>query len=530
MASSYASRSTTAATRHQQQPLLQPQQPQHDDGYRGHDYEEEDDDEDYDHVEPPSPPFRASSTASSSSKRAGTQSNSPPLMRRSSSSGGGASASAIASTSRPSAPASVGGAPLGPRSSFGGASTGSTRRRTSASGGNRRPSSSSTMSGLNGARIPMQPPKHPDMFDTEEQWRTHHDATEKTQGWHHLPLFLVVLPPLGAIIHGRAENWSDGIVITIVCFYLYQLIKVPWDIYYASHARVVLDAALPKPGQEGYDPQQAERREYSVRQLKRTELLSLLATMLVPAAGSGLLYYARGLLSDPDRYINRFLISMFVIATSVKPFLHFAKLVQHNSLYHQEQVWYPSTEVHFLRRRIEALEKDLSQLTRAFATKDDVRNLRDGVDVPLSQLSKAVRRFDRKEEYLRLSSEERFSLLEQRFEEAARERQAQQSLIEQLRFEAHNANLVQQVVQALRFTLFGAHHHRGSKAVQRQLKWFEKGPFFWVFLPVNGPRLAIEYISSTNDFVPPSSWQDHKAVGGIGSPPASYAPSKFAAP
>lgn len=71
-----------------------------------------------------------------------------------------------------------------------------------------------------------------------------------------------------------------------------------------------------------------------------------------------------------------------------------------------EAVWYPSTEVHLLRRRVDSLERDISQLSRAFATKDDVRNLRDGVDIPLSQLSKAVRRFDKKEEYLRLSSEE----------------------------------------------------------------------------------------------------------------------------
>ena len=96
-------------------------------------------------------------------------------------------------------------------------------------------------------------------------------------------------------------------------------------------------------------------------------------------------------------------------------------------------MWYPSTEVHLLRRRIDSLERDLSQLSRAFATKDDVRLLRDGVDVPLSQLSKAVRRFDRKEEYLRLSSEERFNLMDQRLEEAQRDAQATASILEQLR-------------------------------------------------------------------------------------------------
>lgn len=105
---------------------------------------------------------------------------------------------------------------------------------------------------------------------------------------------------------------------------------MPWDIYYASHARIVLNGASPKPGDEGFDPAVAARQEYSVKQLKRTELISLGATMVVPLVGSCLLYYARGLLSDPDRYINRFLISLFAIATSVKPFLHFSRLVKHS--------------------------------------------------------------------------------------------------------------------------------------------------------------------------------------------------------
>lgn len=52
-----------------------------------------------------------------------------------------------------------------------------------------------------------------------------HAETEKASGWHHLPLVLVALPPLGAIVHGRAENWSDAIILALVVFYLYQLIK-----------------------------------------------------------------------------------------------------------------------------------------------------------------------------------------------------------------------------------------------------------------------------------------------------------------
>ncbi|KAK4058414.1 hypothetical protein OIO90_000572 [Microbotryomycetes sp. JL221] len=331
-------------------------------------------------------------------------------------------------------------------------------------------------------RHPLQPPRAPDLYHTDEEWRVQHSA-EQRGSLHNLPLILVALPPLGAIIHGRAENWSDALILIMCCFYLYHLIKAPWDIYYASHGRVVLAGSESRPGEEGYDPDLAAKRDRSIRVLRRAELTSLLATMLVPAAGSYLLVYVRQLLSDPDRYINRSIISLFAIATAVKPLLHFAKLVKNNSLYHQEQVWYPNTEVHLLRRRVEALEKDLSQLTRAFATKDDVRTLRDGVDVPLTQLSKAVRRFDRKEEYLRLSSEQRFAVLDAKLEETTRDLYDARNVIEDLRYQHEQAlaSPLAQLVNVMRYAIGQA----------------SRGPFFWLLLPVTGPAKAIEFVTHT---------------------------------
>ncbi|KAM0788397.1 hypothetical protein ACM66B_001535 [Microbotryomycetes sp. NB124-2] len=329
-------------------------------------------------------------------------------------------------------------------------------------------------------RTPLQPPRSPELYHTDEEWRMHH-AAEQRSSLHNLPLLLVALPPLGAIIHGRAENWSDAIILILACFYLYHLIKVPWDIYYASHGRLVLAGTEPKPGEEGYDPETAAKRDQSIRVLRRAELTSLLATMLVPAAGSYLLVYVRQLLSDPDRYINRSIISLFAIATAVKPTLHFAKLVKNNSLYHQEQVWYPNSEVHLLRRRVEALEKDLSQLTRAFATKDDVRTLRDGVDVPLTQLSKAVRRFDRKEEILRLTSEERFARLDNRLAETSRELQDARIVIEDLRYQ-HEQALASPLAQFL-------------NVMKYAIGQASRGPFFWLLLPVTAPARAIDYVT-----------------------------------
>lgn len=50
--------------------------------------------------------------------------------------------------------------------------------------------------------------RHPELFDTEEEWRKFHEE-EKSSNWTHLPLVLVALPPLGAIIHGSV-CWSSG--------------------------------------------------------------------------------------------------------------------------------------------------------------------------------------------------------------------------------------------------------------------------------------------------------------------------------
>lgn len=175
-------------------------------------------------------------------------------------------------------------------------------------------------------------------------------------------------------------------------------IKVPWEIYYASRTRHILESSISNDG-EFEDPVTARGRELAAHSLRRNEMLALLACMVVPAVGSYLLLFARGLLHDADRYINNQMVGLFALATCVKPVLHFSQLMKQSSspiissffkpfasahffcisdsLFYQEAVWYPSTEVHLLRRRIEHLEKDLSQLSRAFATKSDVRLLRD---------------------------------------------------------------------------------------------------------------------------------------------------------
>lgn len=108
--------------------------------------------------------------------------------------------------------------------------------------------------------------------------------------------------------------------------------KVPWDLYYASHGRYILKGKQPVFAfSDQEDLVLRNERHHAASVLKRTELVSLAITLFVPIIGASLLRLVRGLLSDPDRYINKFTISLFSLATSVKPLLHLAKLAKNSS-------------------------------------------------------------------------------------------------------------------------------------------------------------------------------------------------------
>lgn len=219
-----------------------------------------------------------------------------------------------------------------------------------------------------------------------------------------------------------------------------------------------------------------KRRQLAASELRQTELLSLLFCLASPFLGSYLLYYIRSALSDPDRYINPFNIRLFVLASGVKPWLHFFKLVRNRSLFLQSEVHYPVPTVARLVKRVRSLESELDDLKALYATKADVKLLRDGVDVPLTALSKAVRRYERKEEYARLSNEDKFAVLMQRQEEMLAELDASAKEIDAMRLQQERMG---SGMRALRYIFTGT----GSDG-DRVRAWYERGPFFYLFLPV----------------------------------------------
>lgn len=86
--------------------------------------------------------------------------------------------------------------------------------------------------------------------------------------------------------------------------------------------------------------------------------------------------------------------------------------------------------------------------------KSDVSLLRDGIDLPLSQLSRTMRRYEKKEEHLRMSAEDKFGLVESRLEDLLREVAINAELIEEERRERQRVvSLPFSIFQALRYAI-----------------------------------------------------------------------------
>jgi hypothetical protein len=107
-----------------------------------------------------------------------------------------------------------------------------------------------------------------------------------------------------------------------------------------------------------------------------------------------------------------------------------------------------------MSRRLGRLEADLASLRKAVALKSDVSLLQDGIDLPLTQLSRTMRRYEKKEEHLRMSAEDKFSLVESRLEDLLREVAINAELIEEERRQRQRiVSLPVSIFRALKYAL-----------------------------------------------------------------------------
>lgn len=382
-------------------------------------------------------------------------------------------------------------------------------------------------------RTPLAPPAaDADEEDHAELLAARKSGEHSLGGWHYAPLIVGLAPPLGAILGGgKADHWSDVILLLLSSFWLFQCLKVPHDIYYAARTRRILqqdeqeDSEDEDEGDDGHRPStrslRSRRRHLAIVELQRTEVIALAACIASPVVGAYLLQWLQANLHDGSRYLNQFNIRLFMMAAGIRPWTHAFKLLRRRLLLLQEDVHYPSAKVESLSRRLQRVEADLSSLRKSTASHSDVRTLRNGIDVPLSSLSRSLRKQEKRSELHRSNSEDKFGLVESRLEDLLRECAINAELIEAERIERERSgSLARNVLEAFKFAIgqrntppgvwqYQQRQLDGGAAASRLIaaqqyadnsnsqvvasapaalaprEWYAQGMAYWAFLPLN---------------------------------------------
>ncbi|KAG0270568.1 hypothetical protein DFQ27_004280 [Actinomortierella ambigua] len=279
--------------------------------------------------------------------------------------------------------------------------------------------SSGSSSGAPGSRRQHQHQQHQHQqhqYGNERQ-RAAAEAHDHSGGVHSWPILFAIIPPLGALIFDNSAIWSDILTLSLIAFFLYNIIKVPWELYYAARTRrVLLSSVSSNVGTQ--DPVLEMRRQVAARSLRRQEFFSLILVLSSPFLGGYTLRYLKTFFSSYENYLSALNIELFIIASAIRPLTHLVSLLKARALHLQDQVHYPSTDVEVLKRRVATMETELNQLRRLVATKREVlMEVQDNFEPTLLQLTKQIKRHDKREVLLRSYTEERFAQVEEKLRE-----------------------------------------------------------------------------------------------------------------
>ncbi|GAN11686.1 conserved hypothetical protein [Mucor ambiguus] len=246
------------------------------------------------------------------------------------------------------------------------------------------------------------------------------------------PILLAVIPTLGAFFAGSAEVWSDFIMLLLILYYVYKWMTVPWAYYESARTRRIIHqksstekskASLlntQKEDEAYFKRMQQEhaKRKLITAELRRHELAGLLWVIFSPAIAGYTLQYSRYLLSNVDKYISAFNVTVFILAASIKPISHVMVLLQERTMFLQSEALVSESQVQVLQTKMDLLEKELYGLRKAYATKKDLGQVvTEDINPSLQQLAKALKRFEKRDLALRTWSEEQFTSIDHKVRE-----------------------------------------------------------------------------------------------------------------
>ncbi|KAF7591264.1 hypothetical protein BBP40_001825 [Aspergillus hancockii] len=287
--------------------------------------------------------------------------------------------------------------------------------------------------------------------------------------WHSAPLGLALLPAIaGVFFQNGSAVVTDVTLLILAAIFLNWSVRLPWDWYRSAQAirqdkfYDAIDIPLDAEFDHGQSSEGAEEESISAdlkqkrhttdaasaasRELQIHEIAALASCFIFPLIGTWLLHTIRSKLSRPSEgLVSNYNLTIFLLASEIRPFAHLLRMVQARTL-HLQRVVASSIEdpkdkidankILDLSKRLEELEAHIAETAAArLATEfpqsqpqgqDDSQSLvsqttsevRKSVQPDLDALTRAVRRYEKRTTVTSLQTDSRLETLETQVRDA----------------------------------------------------------------------------------------------------------------
>ncbi|KAJ5602985.1 hypothetical protein N7537_005941 [Penicillium hordei] len=285
-----------------------------------------------------------------------------------------------------------------------------------------------------------------------------HDAIPAEESnWHSAPLGLALLPAIaGIFFHEGSSFVTDVTLLVLAAIFLNWSVRLPWDWYRSAQAIRREESGFPArddPQFELDDDHEPHHEPHhneaatAISELQIHELAALAACFIFPIVGTCLLHGIRSSLSRPSEgLVSNYNLTIFLLASEVRPVAHLLRLIQKRTL-HLQRIVSSSTDpivtpttLQDLTKRLEELEAHVAETATARLatqpTDKDTYSLspkelerkqpetspslvasaaletRKAIQPDIEALNRAVRRYEKRSALFSLQTDQRFVRLE----------------------------------------------------------------------------------------------------------------------
>ncbi|GAQ09296.1 hypothetical protein ALT_6617 [Aspergillus lentulus] len=286
--------------------------------------------------------------------------------------------------------------------------------------------------------------------------------------WQSAPLGLALLPAIAGIFFKNGSAVVTDITLLILAaIFLNWSVRLPWewyrsaqalkqeDIYYDSVASN-LELETDENGETCEDRKNAtdreRRRERQVpsaaneasKELQIHEVVALASCFIFPVIGTWLLHAIRSKLSRPSEgLVSNYNLTIFLLASEIRPFAHLLKMVQARTLHLQRVVAASADDeekldpkkIKDLAKRLEELEAHVAETAAARLPSGPsnypqdqelpqnlisqaTAEIRKGFQPEIDALNRAVRRYEKRTALTSFQTEAKFQALETQVHDA----------------------------------------------------------------------------------------------------------------